>query len=201
MTNALKRNFPTSIEGAMPLDFADFQKLQVLAEHAVGVGHDLSAEEHEKIQHLDVNGKIVGEGDMVELAGYVYEHVIPGLPESVNCCLSGAENNDIHIILTPRFHDPDVKVITETIPLHRKDGWANETINRFGSKSQMMRIAGPLFYDGEHETDGSDACDPSRHILWEIHPVAEIWVCMRPDGVCETAGEGWELLSPGPIPE
>src|SRR5258706_3348090 len=121
LANELKRQAPKGPLRAT-LSFADFGKLQALADERVGQGPpELDQEGRAKLRDLGVSGAAVSEGDLVRAFGHLAKggeglHVnIHG--ESVNCNLRGKSDNDFHIPLVDGGGEADFKgIVVEMIP-------------------------------------------------------------------------------------
>ncbi len=204
LVNMLKRTKPGN-GTHVHLTFDDFAKLQELADDAVGQGQPLSAEDRAKLNDLKVSAtKTVSEGTLVELRGFVIQdspRPKPAGPESVNCRLTKAANNDIHI---PIVEDPEdqefAALVVEMIPQGRPAGWNSKNLKRAAREERPVIVRGRLFYDNKHLVNGDqdhDNGEPKRFSLWEIHPVSEFFVCARPSKKCgqtATPSNGWKRL-------
>lgn len=103
LMNAMKRHDPTG-QPLVPLTFAQFRTLQRRVEDLgidMGKGSHLTQEDRDRLKNLNAgNGTTVGEGDFVQLVGFLAEerNIRPAGPESVNCRLKGGfANNDVHL--------------------------------------------------------------------------------------------------------
>jgi hypothetical protein len=96
----------------------------------------------------------------------------PGGSESVNCGLSGVDNNDIHIVLAGAKQAAECSSITaEMIPHLRPTSWNRTALNKI---QRPVRIRGQLFFDASHLPCSGGApvgSNPKRLSNWEIHPV------------------------------
>ena len=124
-------------------------------------------------------GKKIGEGTRVSIVGYVesahYSDVNDG--ESVNCELTGDENNDIHVpIVQTAGADECSSVTAEITPHYRPNVWTAANLN----KPQVpLRFTGHLLFDAEHKPcRGTTVEEPKRQSVWEVHPVYSIDVCV-----------------------
>lgn len=192
LVNMLKRT--PAPQGVTPtrLTFQDFEKLQQLADERVGQDRSLTAEDRGRLRNLPLSAtKSVSEGDLVELRGFVVmdsPRPKPSGPESVNCRLPGAENNDIHIPIVETSQDEEFSaMVVEMIPQGRPTAWNSKPLKRAARDERPVIIRGHLFYDNKHQVNGDSERDngqPKRFTLWEIHPVSEFWVCVRADRKC-----------------
>ena len=133
----------------------------------------------------------MSEGDLVELRGFVIQdspRPKPAEPESVNCRLTKAENNDIHIPIVEDNEDQEfAAIVVEVIPQGRPDGWKSKKLKRAARDDRPVIVRGRLFYDNKHLVNGDqdrDNGEPKRFSLWEIHPVSAFYVCFRADRKC-----------------
>jgi hypothetical protein len=166
--------------------------LQEIADTLVGQKVSLTTEDRAKLQSLQLStNKVVSEGDLVELRGFVIKESPrpkPAGPESVNCRLKGAANNDIHIPIVEDDEDQEFfAVVVEMIPQNRPASWNSKKLRRAAKEDRPVIIRGQLFYDNKHAINDDPELDngePKRFSLWEIHPVTEFWVCFRADRKC-----------------
>lgn len=169
------------------LDFSDFQKLQKAVDDR-GIrygGHGKLPEDRSALKSILrlSNGKTVGEGTVVQYAGYVHNprnsNVSKG--ETVNCNKSNKENNDIHIDILRDPDDPVCSSITvEIVPHYRPTVWSKDSLDQL--KERPFRFRGQLFFDGAHQpckSDYDDKASPKRATVWEIHPVYAVDVCKK----------------------
>ena len=123
-------------------------------------------------------GTKIGEGDLASVVGYVekahYSDVDDG--ESVNCELTGDQDNDIHIpIVTTAGADECTSVTAEISPHDRPAVWTASNVNK---PKVPMRFTGHLLFDAEHRPcRGTTVEEPKRQSVWEIHPVYAMDVC------------------------
>lgn len=133
------------------------------------------------------NGATLGEGQYVEYAGFLlhaqYSNKSKG--EEVNCNIPGEDTNDIHIqmVADPTDDDACDSVTAQMSPHFRPESWTPEKLNSV--KDHMIRLRGPLFYDGSHAPcrDGKRP-NPQRISVWEIHPVYSVDVCQQKGPKC-----------------
>ena len=102
-----------------------------------------------------------------------------GKGENVNCKLTTADENDIHIELTMdpvNETDPCDGVTAEMSPHFRPDEWSKLTeLDKF---DRPVRVTGPLFFDDSHSPCHDNVRpNPKRISVWEIHPVYQFEVC------------------------
>ena len=107
LSNILKHNLQPQ-GGLKTLTFTDFQSLQAQVEKLFDNKYStLTKPDRARLRHLKAGGETVGEGDLVEIVGYIAVKPEKSKPhandsgESVNCRLTGSENNDFHISVTP----------------------------------------------------------------------------------------------------
>jgi len=190
---------------ALALTFDDFSELQELAQTRVSQGKAIAVDERAKLQGFPLaSNKTVSEGDLVELRGFVVQdspRPKPAGPESVNCRLTKAENNDIHIPIVEDAEDEEFgAIVVEMIPQDRPASWNSKKLKRAAREERPVLIRGQLFYDNKHKVNGDaehDNGEPKRFTLWEIHPVTEFWVCIRADKKCGSTlarSKDWKAL-------
>jgi hypothetical protein len=204
LSNILKHNLePTG--DATALTFPDFAQLQSDVETLFD-GHysTLVKPDRVRLSHLELNGKPIGEGDLVEIVGYIATLPDKSQPhanssgESVNCRLRGSENNDFHINITPapggtEYHG----IVVEMIPQQRKENWTTARLVAAQKANRMVRVRGQLFFDNHHKVnsdpDHNLGNQPKRMSLWEVHPVTAFDVCTKSQ--CTIDGDGWKPLA------
>ncbi|SRR6266567_1914363 len=207
LVNEQKRHLPTSAV-AKNLTWEDFTALQEDADSTVGQDVELDAQDRAKLHNISVSGGRVSEGDLVQLAGFIVGNPHPNTGESVNCSLSGSQNNDFHI---PFASDPDqtpfAGIVVEMIPQNRPAEWNIKVLNQIKKGRRKVLFSGQLFYDNMHrvnpDEENNQQGQPPRFSLFEIHPIVSIAVC--PDDQCDpTQPSQWETLDkfahekPGP---
>ncbi len=200
LVNQVKRTWPPS-KLPVVLTFGDFEALQGQADALVGQGVSLSDEKRRKMRGLKHAGREVGEGALVQVVGYVV-----GPPrnersgESVNCRISGATNSDFRMAIAeePEASEFDgIEVVM--IPQWRPRGWTLEKLGRVLKERRPVLVRGQLFYDSEHRVNDDPEEEipgqPRRFSLWEVHPVTDVYVCVKEDRVCNAQDLGaWERL-------
>ena len=197
--NRAKNNF--CVAGSpVDLTIRDFANLQRAAEASGVLFGNASRLPTKRDQLLGIygmaSGQRVGEGSLVRVTGYMvdshYSNVISG--ESVNCKISGQENNDfdVHLAATPA-DDLCQSVVAEVSPHFRPSAWTPHTLTQLADHA--FRLTGHLFFDASHKpcANGVVRGGPARISLWEIHPVYGIEVCGSTPGACD-AGNGWVPL-------
>jgi hypothetical protein len=195
LVNRIKRTVPRS-GTPVRLTLDDFAGLQDQATQLVGQGRKASLDQEAraklrglKLQSVD---REVSEGDLIEIGGFLIG--LPNRPkasgpESVNCRLSGATNNDFHIPVGSAPSDTEFEgIVVEMIPQDRKPGWTVKKLKRIAKEERPVIIRGQLLYDNKHrvndDPDQIRGGDPKRMSLWEIHPVTEFFVCMTANKKC-----------------
>jgi hypothetical protein len=149
------------------------------AHHLKFGGRNILPDDRSVLQTLwtTSDGNSVGEGSLVQYVGFI-EKTKPGGSETVNCGLSGAENNDIHIVLAGTKQAAECSSITaEMIPHLRPTSWNRTVLNTI---QRPVRVRGQLFFDASHVPCSGGApvgTNPARVSNWEIHPVYGIDVC------------------------
>ena len=127
----------------------------------------------------------MGEGHLVTVTGYLVGDPHPNDHETVNCNLTGKDNNDFHIPLADSpAKTPFEGIVVEAIPQGRKAGWTDTKMKKIVKAKQRVMITGQLFYDNAHRVRMNDnpslRNQPQRFSLWEVHPVNEFLVCTTP---------------------
>jgi hypothetical protein len=145
--------------------------------------------------------KAMGEGQQRVLQGYVFIARQEG-KEAVNCGPTFPDktetmDHDIHISIVgdiSQVHGNECEsVVAEMSPHHRPDSWNPANLQAVAFQHLPVRITGQLFFDSSHSpcVDGkSQAGDPHRASLWELHPIYKFEVCPTSD----CSGGGWQTL-------
>jgi len=195
LVNQAKRRTP--LPGTpVRLTLDDFDRLQSQADQLVGqkVSLDQTARNRLRDLKLKSSDRRVAEGDLVEVTGYLTglpHRPKASSPESVNCRLTGVDNNDYHIPLARHPEDTEFEgIVVEMIPQGRSDEWTTGTLRRIAREGRPVVVRGQLFYDNLHEVnddpDDVKPSQPKRFSLWEVHPVTEVHVCMTASKKCNT---------------
>lgn len=194
LVNQGKRRVPPS-GTPVRLTLDDFEHLQSLADQLVGQKVSLDQTARDRLQNLDLKSsdKLVSEGSLVEVVGYVvglpHRPKASG-PESVNCQLTGADNNDFHIPLARHPEDTEFEgIVVEMIPQDRPEGWTIRKLRKVAREGRRVVVRGQLFYDNKHlvndDPDDVKGSDPKRFSLWEIHPATQFHVCVTASKKCD----------------
>jgi len=201
--NIAKRNLKPKGDLKL-LTFDDFRSLQDQAESLFsGHYHTLTKPDRVRLRQLQVGGQTVGEGDWVEIIGYIAVKPAHSEPhpntsgESVNCRLTGTENNDFHISLTPASGQSEYEgIVVEMVPQQRNEKWTAARLRDIQQQRRQVRVRGQLYFDNHHYVNDDAAHNlsnqPKRISLWEVHPVTEFDVCTLPS--CGANGSGWKPL-------
>lgn len=203
LTNVVKHREPQG--EARALGFQDFRSLQAAVEQLFqGHYHTLTKPDRARLRKLQIGGGSVGEGDLVELVGFIPIKPDKTKPhanasgESVNCRLTKEENNDIHISLVPKADSSEFEgVVIEMVPQQRDAGWSATQLKKVQQGRHQVRARGQLFFDNHHfvndDPNNNISNQPKRIALWEIHPVTSLDVCTL--AKCEPQGTGWKPLA------
>ena len=142
--NQRKRTIPG---GGSPtvLTFADFKQLQTEAGVLFPPKRELEipAADRAKLSDLKYSTGTVSEGDLVQAIGFIVADPRPEAGESVNCGLTGKENNDFHIPLGPDV-GPDMDfqgIVVEMIPQDRNPNCCSTTAFTFRIRIPAMSSA------------------------------------------------------------
>jgi hypothetical protein len=197
LVNEMKRRIPTSTP-PKTLNWDDFRVLQEDADSTVGQDTELDANDRNRLHGLSVSSGQVSEGDLVQLAGFLVGKPHPNTGESVNCNLTGSQNNDFHI---PFASDPDQTayegIVVEMIPQDRPAQWNIKALGQVERARREVLVTGQLFYDNMHRVNGDEEDNqqgqPPRFSLFEIHPITSIAVF--PTDHCDpNQPSQWETL-------
>jgi hypothetical protein len=192
-----KNNLCGNLSAKIVVDFNILAQMQALSSNKSKLAN-------RQILHqvFSVGGKKIGEGDVVQLKAFVHDAHISNCDagEEVNCDLTGAAVNDIHIPLldpnagNPQTQDECSSVTAEMIPHFRPAAWSQ--IDMKTPVQNVVRVTGQLFFDDSHDPceknpDGTfTRHTPARISLWEIHPVYAFDVCKNADAPqCDVADD------------
>lgn len=117
----------------------------------------------------------IGEGTAIEVKAFLIEAHTTKTPETCNCFLKGAANNDIHLNFVHRstFTDESA-MVGEITPRFRPEGWTVAKLRPLADEPRYVRVTGWLLLDTQHM--GASA---HRATAWEIHPVTKFEVCTQ----------------------
>jgi hypothetical protein len=153
----------------------DFLALQSRAYQAFGKAAKLDAQDRSKLEDI-------GEGWYVATVGYLVGTAHPNKGESVNCDLTDAAENDVHLtIAASPGANPHQGIVAEMIPQDRNPKWTTGRLNALQGREVL--VVGQLFYDNMHRVNANPARNlpgqPPRCSLWEIHPITAFYVCKQ----------------------
>jgi len=162
----------------------------------------------------------VGQGNIYTAYGYIYYAMVGGI-EACNCGLKNPNDRDYHIGLG---FDPAVaeqiasgeisfksskiptnlqqnSVIVEMTPHYRgqfHEGWTLSRVQQL--QGRQVKVVGQLIIDTEHDLPAQNCAfdNPGancwRASVWELHPVAEIYVCTTAIACTRDSAAGWVKL-------
>jgi hypothetical protein len=188
------------------LTFADFSRLQKDVENIFHINSHLQTltleeSDRSRLQSLPLESGEVSEGDLVQIVGYIAPpdpHANSG--ETVNCYLSGHENNDFHITIADRTttNSGYKGIVVEMIPQDRPAEWTLPNLLRVEADKRPVLVVGQLFYDMKHKVNDDPAHkkqgQPPRSSLFEIHPISEIYVCSPGQTCTADSSSNWVKL-------
>lgn len=181
------------------LQLSDFETLQTAAGKAVGEGAQLDAEDRQLIRKLKVGSSTLGEGRLAVVTGFITGEPHPNKGETVNCNLTGAADNDIHISIVrdPDNDDEFDSIVVEMIPQDRPAAWSTANLAQVAAAGRRVKVEGQLFYDSVHRVNKNPKLpkggQPKRFSLFELHPVSQFWVC-DDDSCSINSTKGWTKL-------
>ena len=183
LMNSIKHGPPRAGQAKPIILPQGFTNLQKKAEVLVGEQATLDPEDRAKLRTIYPT---LGEGDKVVTLGYLVGKAHPNTGESVNCGLTDAPENDIHLtIAASPQKDPHQGIVAEIIPQGRNPKWTINRLNKLGGHEVM--VVGQLFYDNVHHINPNPRNNlggqPPRFSLWEVHPITEFYVCGQ--GTCD----------------
>lgn len=205
LSNQLKRNvLPTGPHRV--LSFVDFKSLEddYEALFTLDARHhklNLTAANRNRLRNLQIANGTISEGDRVAVTGYLVApdaHANTG-GESVNCHLTGKPNNDYHITVAASPTTSGFSgIVVEMIPQYRESGWTTAALKSAQTARSQVLVVGQLFLDTEHllndDKNHPKGGQPPRFSLWEIHPIAEFYVCRLSAGCIADTPDGWLRL-------
>ena len=203
LSNRLKHNSEPEGDLIM-LDFSDFAALQNQVETLFS-GHyaTLTKPDRARLQNLQTVHGAVSEGDLVGVTGFVALKPADSKPhantggESVNCRITGTDNNDFHISITPNSPGSEFEgIVVEMIPQARNADWTTARLRKAQTEKRRVRIQGQLFFDNHHRVNDDPqhpvGKQPKRFSLWEIHPITAFEVCTQSQ--CSENSPAWKPL-------
>ncbi len=207
MLNRLKHN-QHPVGSLTPLSFKQFRTLQARVDRLhlpVGQGTELFEEDRRQLQQVELGGGVtVGEGQYVQLVGYIApeRNRRASWGESVNCRLTDAASNDIHIPIVASADGSEYEsVVVEPIPQGRPVRWSVDTFRELQQEGRLLMIRGQLLFDNQHrvhdDPDNEEGLtnEPKRFTTWEIHPVTALYECSRSDNGCNPADQSqWKQI-------
>jgi len=199
LLNRQKRTIPPD-GSAKLLTFKNLRALQAGTDKVTPEGVDIS--DRSLLHNIDVGGLTAGEGDLVDVVGFIAPDrtLRPGSAESVNCRLTGAGNNDVHVPIVEHADDSEFQsLVVEPIPQHRDPAWTLTALQRLQSQGTLLLIRGQLFYDNLHQVNDDPehqvGTQPKRFTLWEVHPITHILTCAEQGNACDPgAADQWSEL-------
>jgi hypothetical protein len=171
-------------------------------------GLEIPPADRQKLRDFHFSHGTVSEGNLVQVVGFIVGDPHPNSGESVNCGLRGAPDNDFHIPLgaePPPAGTEFQGIVVEMIPQDRNSGWTLTKLADIQARDLKVRVMGQLLYDNPHVPNDNPnhaiGGQPKRMSLWEVHPITQFLVCMKPGNACDPAKEGeWTLLEDYPEP-
>jgi hypothetical protein len=210
LLNNAKRGIGADTSGPFTrLTFQQFVRLQAIVDDkGIDLGHNSHLTQAERDELKDLNlgdGTTAGEGDRVELVGFIAsDHELgSSSKESVNCRLNGRfADNDVHIPIVARADDTVFhSVVVEPIPQDRPNSWTLAAFRKLQRDGTQIRIRGQLVLDNAHRVNDSPddagvSNEPKRLTVWEIHPVKHVFVCKKASNNCDsTTAAEWRESS------
>ena len=142
----------------------------------------------------------LGEGSAVSVKGWLINAHAAAL-ETCNCKVTGTENKDFHLNLTPTKPDAkkdpeeakdeamDKSVVVEMSPRSRRKEWVLTKLKALADVPTYVRVTGWLMFDSAHASFEH----MPRATAWEVHPVTKFEVCVETKTKCDK-GTGWKPL-------
>ena len=202
LSNVLKHNRNLSGD-PQALTVQDFAALQDQLELRFGGQYaTLTKPDRARLRNFQVSSGTVGERSLVQFIGYLAvkpgaSKPHPNTGESVNCNLTGSDNNDFHINLTPQPSDTEYHgIVVEMIPQDRDAKWTVKLLQAVQRANLQVRVRGQLFLDNHHKVNKDQnhpmGGQPKRLSLWEVHPIVTFDVCAA--GQCSADSSHWQPL-------
>ena len=203
--NSTKRRQPPGTN-TRRLTFADLKNLQQRASDLVGQHNELTQAERDQLVNLAVSSGTVQEGSLVKVRGFLAQGLDPhanSSGESVNCRLTGQDQNDFHISLVRNAGEDEFKgIVVEMIPQDRNPGWTLTKLKNIKQQGKRVLVVGALFYDNIHIVNDDPnhplGGQPKRTSLWEVHSITKFFVCTKASNNCSVSStgpsSGWKPL-------
>ncbi|HSP61536.1 MAG TPA: SH3 domain-containing protein [Pyrinomonadaceae bacterium] len=203
--NSTKRREPPGTN-TRTLTFTDLKNLQQKANNLVGQHNELTQAERDQLVNLAVSSGRAHEGSLVKVRGFLAQGLDPhanSSGESVNCRLTGQDQNDFHISLVQNAGEDEFKgIVVEMIPQDRNAGWTLTNLKNIKQQGKRVLVVGALFYDNIHIVNDDPnhplGGQPRRTSLWEVHRITKFFVCTKASNNCSVtstgASSGWKLL-------
>lgn len=203
--NSTKRRQPSGTN-SRTLTFADLKNLQQRASDLVGQHNELTQAERDQLANLTVSSGTVHEGSLVKVRGFLAQGLDPhanSSGESVNCRLTGQDQNDFHISIVRSAGEDEFKgVVVEMVPQDRNPGWTLTKLKNIKQQKRRVLVIGALFYDNIHIVNDDPnhplGGQPKRTSLWEVHRITKVFVCTKASNNCNStstgATSGWKAL-------
>ena len=209
--NHLKQTPPERFAFTL-LSLDDFKALQDKSDGLVetkSLKEQLRAGDHHQLKELGIGKQKVSEGDLVAVIGFLVSDKLSGSAgktqiraassESVNCRLTGQQNNDFHLTVAQQAGLPETSgIVVEMIPQHRPINWTKSNLDRVLRDGQEVLVVGGLFYDYEHNVNDDpehlQGNQPARFSLWEIHPVTAFLTCPKAKTCDPSVESQWQAL-------
>jgi hypothetical protein len=174
LLNLKKHGPPTG--SPLRVSLQGFATLQTRADALVGQVATLDKADRDNLRAR------LGEGRRVAASGYLIGEPHPNTGETVNCNLTEAANNDIHLSIGPRPRaSEDEGIVAEMIPQQRHANWTIQRLRKL--RGRQVLVVGQLFYDNVHRVNRNprrpQAGQPKRFSLWEVHPITAIYACKQ----------------------
>lgn len=203
--NSTKRRQPSGTN-SRTLTFADLKNLQQRASPLVGQRNELTQAERDQLVNLSVSSGTVHEGSLVKVRGFLAQGADPhanSSGESVNCRLTGQDQNDFHIAIVQNAGEDEFKsFVVEMVPQDRNPGWTLTKLKNIKQQKRRVLVIGALFYDNIHIVNDDPnhplGGQPKRTSLWEVHRITKFFVCTKASNNCSSAStgatSGWKPL-------
>lgn len=182
--------------------FDDLEYLQRATDRLVHQGFGLAPQDRARLHRLaSARGIRFGEGDLVQIRGFIVGTPFRRRADSANCNLPSAAENSFRFHLAADAYDTTFdSMIAEMIPQHRARAWTLRKLRQLQRDHRLLLVRGQLFYDSTHFVNDDPDADlpgqPPRITLWELHPVAQLLVSRSVKNDCnEQDSQAWAPLA------
>jgi hypothetical protein len=198
--NRIRRTWPGTTPPRLTLTVDELEALQVRTDDDIRQGFAIA--DRRVLREIGTKGGIrYGEGDVVDVRGFIVGTPHRRRTDSANCNRIGINQNNfrLHLASDPADTEFD-SIIAELSPFHRPQTWTLPKLRKLQQEGRLLLVRGQLFYNSKHyvnnDPDAELPREPRRLALWELHPVTQILVCTARTNDCRPEDtSAWEPLA------